>query len=282
MASTLAATGGFASAASADLGPLDHCTSVDGGELVYDDFTKYNNSLSHAVNQWNSRVRPFPQAWPRAGDRGDGLLPGLLQPEHEQQPAVVGHQLVSQRMGVLTMKRLVRPLVAGAAVVAVASGGWLAYDSLRPGETHSVHSSYAFDVKDETKVAGFADYVVVATVDRVVEVQERDDTPYTVFEVTVDKSLKGEPVKTLRVVQLGGTLGKDTWRVEGEPLLRPGTTYVLAAKTEQGRETHQLVGGADFPVVDRAAARAGGSGPVAEWQDSVARQRWPEELPKKS
>ena len=46
--------------------------------------------------------------------------------------------------------------------------------------------------------------------------------------------------------------------MEGEPLLRPGTTYVLAAKTEQGRGTHQLVGGADFPVVDR--------------------QRWPEEL----
>ncbi|MFG2008756.1 hypothetical protein ACGFNF_06735 [Micromonospora sp. NPDC048868] len=147
----------------------------------------------------------------------------------------------------------------------------MAYDSLRPGETHSVHSSYAFDVKDETKVAGFADYVVVATVDRVVEVQERDDTPYTVFEVTVDKSLKGEPVKTLRVVQLGGTLGKDTWRVEGEPLLRPGTTYVLAAKTEQGRETHQLVGGADFPVVDRAAARAGGVGPGGR----VAGQRRP-------
>lgn len=179
-------------------------------------------------------------------------------------------------------RRLVRPLVAGAAAVAVASGGWLAYDSLRPGETHWVHSSYAFDVKDETKVAGFADYVVVATVDRVAEVQERDGTPYTVFDVTVDKILKGEPVKTLRVVQLGGTLGKDTWQVEGEPLLRPGTTYVLAAKTEQGRGTHQLVGGADFPVVDRAAARAGGSDAVAQWQDSVAHQRWPEELPKSS
>lgn len=180
------------------------------------------------------------------------------------------------------MNRLVRPLVAGATAVAVAAGGWLAYDSLRPGETHSVHSSYAFDVKDETKVAGFADYVVVATVNRVAEVQERDDTPYTVFDVTVDKTLKGEPVKTLRVVQLGGTLGKDTWQVAGEPLLRPGTTYVLAAKTEQGRGTHQLVGGADFPVVDREAARAGESDPVAEWQDIVARQRWPEELPKRS
>ncbi|KAB1151393.1 hypothetical protein ACLQ20_25120 [Micromonospora sp. DT46] len=186
-------------------------------------------------------------------------------------------------MGVLIMnRRLVRPLVAGAAAVAVASGGWLAYDSLRAGETHSVHASYAFDVKDETKVAGFADYVVVATVDRIAEVQERDGTPYTVFEVTVDKTLKGDPVKTLRVVQLGGTLGKDTWRVEGEPLLRPGTTYVLAAKTEQGRGTHQLVGGADFPAVDRAAARAGGSAPVAEWETSVDRQRWPDELPKSS
>ncbi|MFI7523794.1 hypothetical protein [Micromonospora globbae] len=179
-------------------------------------------------------------------------------------------------------RRLVRPLVAGAAAVAVASGGWLAYDSLRPGETHSVHASYAFDVTDATKVAGFADYVVVATVDRVVEVQERDGTPYTVFDVSVDKTLKGQPVKTLRLVQLGGTLGKDTWQVEGEPLLRPGTTYVLAAKTEQGRGTHQLVGGADFPVVDRAAARAGGSDAVAQWQDSVAHQRWPEELPKSS
>lgn len=178
--------------------------------------------------------------------------------------------------------RLVRPLVAGAAAVAVASGGWLAYDSLRAGETHSVHSSYAFDVKDETKVAGFADYVVVATVDRIAEVQERDGTPYTVYNVTVDQTLKGEPVKRLRVVQLGGTLGKDTWRVDGEPLLRPGTTYVLAAKTEQGRGTHQLVGGADVPIVDRAAARAGGSGPVAEWETNVDRQRWPEELPKSS
>ncbi|MEU4378723.1 hypothetical protein [Micromonospora echinofusca] len=186
-------------------------------------------------------------------------------------------------MGVLSMdRRLVRPLVAGTVAIAVASGGWLAYDSLRAGEMHSVHSSYAFDVKDETKVAGFADYVVVATVDRVAEVQERDGAPYTVFDVTVDMTLKGEPVKTLRVVQLGGTLGKDTWRVEGEPLLRPGTTYVLAAKTEQGRGTHQLVGGADFPVVDREAARAGRSGPVADWRDSVDRQRWPQELPKSS
>lgn len=180
------------------------------------------------------------------------------------------------------MNRLVRPLVAGAAAVAVASAGWFAYDSLRAGETHSVHSSYAFDVKDETAVAGFADYVVVATVDRVAEVQERDNTPYTVFDVTVDRILKGEPVETLRLVQLGGTLGKDTWQVEGEPLLRPGTTYVLAAKTEPGRGTHQLVGGADFPVVDRAAARAGESEPVAEWEESVTHQRWPEEIPKTS
>ncbi|MEW1587134.1 hypothetical protein AB0283_17060 [Micromonospora vinacea] len=177
-------------------------------------------------------------------------------------------------------RRLVRPLVAGAAALAVASGGWLAYDSLRAGETHSVHSSYAFDVSDETKVAGFADYVVVGTVDRIADVQERDGTPYTVFDVTVDQTLKGQPVKTLLVVQLGGTLGKDTWQVDGEPLLRTGATYVLAAKTEQGLGTHQLVGGADFPVIDRAAARSGGSDPVTQWQDSVARQRWPEELPK--
>ncbi len=33
---------------------MNHCTSVDGKELVYDDFTKYNNSLSHAVKQWKS------------------------------------------------------------------------------------------------------------------------------------------------------------------------------------------------------------------------------------
>ncbi|TWJ21024.1 hypothetical protein [Micromonospora endolithica] len=162
-------------------------------------------------------------------------------------------------------RRLVRPLVAGVAAVAVASGGWLAYASLRAGEEHSVHSSYAFDVGDDTKVAGYSDYVVVGTVDRIADVQERDGTPYTVFDVTVGQTLKGQPVKTLRVVQLGGTLGKDSWQVEGEPLLRTGTTYVLAAKTEQGRGTHQLVGGADHPVVDPAAARGGGSDPVAQW-----------------
>ncbi|MEV1321514.1 hypothetical protein AB0J14_36165 [Micromonospora arborensis] len=88
---------------------------------------------------------------------------------------------------------------------------------------------------------------------------------FTVFDVTIDQTLKGQPVKTLRVVQLGGTLAEDSWQVEGEPLLRTGTTYVLAAKTEQGRGTHQLVSGADHPVVDRAAAvfRFGPGDPVA-------------------
>ncbi|MEU6075472.1 hypothetical protein [Micromonospora sp. NPDC047074] len=196
--------------------------------------------------------------------------------------AAMGSCVVCYNPDMRMNRRLVRPLVAGAAAVAVASGGWWAYDTLRPGETHSVHPSYAFDVKDQTKVAGFADHVVVGTVDRVAGVQQRDGTPYTVYDVTVDQTLKGEPVRTLRVVQLGGTLGRDTWRVEGASLLRPGTTYVLAAKAEQGRGTHQLVGGADFPVVDRTGAGAGGPDPVTEWRESVARQRWPEELPKPS
>lgn len=53
-ATSLVVTGGIGPAAAADVTPMDHCTSVDGGELVYDDFTKYDTSLSHAVNQWNS------------------------------------------------------------------------------------------------------------------------------------------------------------------------------------------------------------------------------------
>ncbi|WBB79082.1 hypothetical protein O7606_23315 [Micromonospora sp. WMMD882] len=59
---SLVVTGGLCRSASAEVTPLDHCTSVDGGELVYDDFTRYDASLSHAVNQWNAlspiTVRP--------------------------------------------------------------------------------------------------------------------------------------------------------------------------------------------------------------------------------
>ncbi|MEV4203096.1 hypothetical protein [Micromonospora globbae] len=57
----------------------------------------YNESQKHAVvtHEFGHSLK----LGPRAGDRGDGPVPSLLQPEHEQQPAVVGHQLVSQRMG---------------------------------------------------------------------------------------------------------------------------------------------------------------------------------------
>ncbi|WBB79081.1 hypothetical protein O7606_23310 [Micromonospora sp. WMMD882] len=181
-------------------------------------------------------------------------------------------------------RRLVKALVVGLVAGALAVGGWATlggtWRSAGAGGIHVVHSSYAFDVHDDAKVAGFADYVVVGTVERVAEVQERHGgTPYTVFDVRVRQTLKGRPVRTLRVTQLGGTLGDETWRVAGEPLLETGTTYVLAARTERGRGTHQLVGGADFPVVDETAVTAGASRPVAEWRRNVADQRWPEELP---
>ncbi|MDT0529642.1 M57 family metalloprotease [Micromonospora sp. DSM 115977] len=51
----LAASALFATPAAADVGIAGSaCNAVDGGELVYDDFTKYNDSLNHAVNQWNA------------------------------------------------------------------------------------------------------------------------------------------------------------------------------------------------------------------------------------
>ncbi|WDZ85448.1 hypothetical protein [Micromonospora cathayae] len=178
-------------------------------------------------------------------------------------------------------RRLVKPLVAVVTATTMAIGGWFAFSSAGSGGTHVVHSSYSFDVHDDTKVAGFADYVVVGTVERVAEVQERHgDTPYTVFDVRVRQTLKGQPVRHLRISQLGGTLDDESWRVAGEPLLETGTTYVLAARTERGLGTHQLVAGADFPVVDAAATTGATSGPVAEWRRNVANQRWPEELPR--
>lgn len=177
--------------------------------------------------------------------------------------------------------RLVKPLATALVAASTAFGGWFAVGSTGAGGTHVVHSSYAFDVHDDTKVAGFADYVVVGTVERVAEVQERHgDTPYTVFDVRVRQTLKGQPVRHLRITQLGGTLDDETWQVEGESLLKTGTTYVLAARTERGLGTHQLVAGADFPEVDEAAVTAAASGPVAQWRQHVANQRWPEELPR--
>lgn len=117
MASTLVVTGRISGIGRR--GAVGSCASVDGGKLVYGDFTKYDTSLSYAVNQWNS-LHPINvkadtastyadvdvsdctfssdsrAGWfdcsagvddiklnshPRAGDRGDGPVPGPLQPD---------------------------------------------------------------------------------------------------------------------------------------------------------------------------------------------------------
>lgn len=105
----------------------------------------------------------------------------------------------------------------------------------RPRPT-PINASYAFDVTDPNQVAGFADYVFVGRVLDDGSTVEWQEGIYTEFRISVLSSpFKGQLPAEVVVRQLGGTLGEDTWVLEGQPTLVRGQTYVLAGGDEPVR-----------------------------------------------
>lgn len=135
----------------------------------------------------------------------------------------------------------------------------------------ALHAGYAFDVTNERYVAGYADNVFVGRVEAVAAA-DRDGTR-TLYDVTVLDALKGSLGVRVQVSQLG-YLDEDgvPHVIEDQPLLEPGSTYVLAPSDEpDGEQT--LIGGPVASVeVDDPRARAEA---VTRYAAAVRNQMFP-------
>lgn len=131
-----------------------------------------------------------------------------------------------------------------------------------------IGTSWAFDLSDPAQVAGFSDFVVVATVDRVLE--EREES--TVFTASVSDWLKGNTPAVIRVEQGGVRKGAVTVEMPEQPLLSVGKRYVLALNipADPASEVLILVAG---PLSGHEA-----SGVEAALEQGVAAPRWPETM----
>lgn len=170
-----------------------------------------------------------------------------------------------------------RRVAVGVVAMLVAVAGFLTYElALREPQVHVLSAGSAFDTTDRTQVAGFADHIVIGTVDRIVKVDTHNGGPWTIFAVTVVESLKGELVGEVELNQLGGSTRRDIWTVEGFTPMTVGGTYLIALTDDDGLLTS--VGGSSAPMlISGEAARADS---VSLWRDAIAHQRWPDGLPR--
>lgn len=109
---------------------------------------------------------------------------------------------------------------------------------------------WAFDVNDKNKVAGFADYVFVAEVKRVVgtgydDVKfydgfDFDDNPFTLYEIRVLENLKGQLTtkKDIPLTKHDGVhfFGKSVSALEGDNLPDEGECYIFLCNADEDGE----------------------------------------------
>ncbi|HZJ07731.1 MAG TPA: hypothetical protein VFD59_20050 [Nocardioidaceae bacterium] len=168
------------------------------------------------------------------------------------------------------MRKLAYGMVI-ATVSALAGGMSFYYAS---GSEGVIEASYAFDVTDRGYVAGYADTIVVATVDQVVETQA--DRQTTLYRVSIEEALEGDPGRSAVVRQLGYDDGRDRFVPEDQPMLAEGGSYLLALTRADGGQ-YTVIGG---PVA--ATELTGGSRARIEdtWRAAVADQRYPPGVPR--
>lgn len=176
-------------------------------------------------------------------------------------------------------------------IVAISSAlavgiGVLAYgfmDDEKERSTPNAEAVYFFDVKDKRKLVGFAEQVFLGRVVEKVGSESKETTnpgtviPQTQFSVDVLKVLKGEISGEIIVNQQGGYDPEDesTVLMEGDPLLKPGNTYLFTTKRDSQKGWLSIVapGYADIMITSpeqRVDA-------IREFEEAVRSQ----ELPRK-
>jgi hypothetical protein len=135
------------------------------------------------------------------------------------------------------------------------------------------HPSYAFDVADRTQVAGYADHVVVGSVDTPGTTNTNNDAapPRTTYSVRVAQVMKGSLKQgaEVAIVQHGVDLsGKKRQLLDGVASVAADNTYVFAVK-EDDQGTLTLLSGPHSPqLVSDAAGRLSAQG-IQDWQNAV-------------
>jgi hypothetical protein len=182
--------------------------------------------------------------------------------------------------------RVARRVTVGAFVVAATlAAGALVY-AVWPPDVDYTESAYAIDVRDQAKVAGFADHVVVASVVSVGESVDPKTAPrFTTYTIHIETVLKGslKSRSTLAVTQIGVDLsGKQPTQLADVTPVREGSSYVFALKTQPDESLHidsvpvfspQLVSdGSDRSSSDVKV--------ITDWKDAIAHQVAPSNLPR--
>lgn len=144
------------------------------------------------------------------------------------------------------MRKSFRKALAGAAVVAVLSGGvaTAAHVLSAPQPAISVvHLDYPADFRDTRYLAGAVENVFVGRVVRQASAVALGRTPETQFSVVVEQTLKGSASGEVVVNQMGGydAVSKSTVLAAGDALLVPGATYVFATRTHPNGSWQTLV-----------------------------------------
>ncbi|HEU4327721.1 MAG TPA: hypothetical protein VFS21_31570, partial [Roseiflexaceae bacterium] len=113
-------------------------------------------------------------------------------------------------------------------------------------ERREIAVQWVDDFSDERKVAGYSTNVFVGKVIRLIKT-EQSPSPVSYFEVAVEETLKGKPLKTATIRQEGGVVNENgksvLYVVEGDTeLLAIGKTYIFASRPDQARGYLSLVG----------------------------------------
>ena len=151
---------------------------------------------------------------------------------------------VTMRARVRPGRRAIRWVAVGlAAVFLAAFPAWKVWCSVAP--TNYAHVGYVIDFSDDRKLAGFADDIFFARVERRIG-GTNGDLPSTQFQVAVLETLKGNASGSIVVREDGGT---DRFcvkfRMADNPvLMEPGREYLLFTKRPfESSDWHYLLSG---------------------------------------
>jgi hypothetical protein len=130
-----------------------------------------------------------------------------------------------------------------------------------PPGVRDIEALHAFPPADASRLVGFADHVFLGTViaetgTAPIDTSSPDPAsfvPRTTFRVRVETNLKGRLAGEVTVAQAGGVDPVDgaQLRVDGDPPLVPGTSYLLLTRRDAAHGLHNVVapGWGDLPAV---------------------------------
>lgn len=126
----------------------------------------------------------------------------------------------------------VAAMSAGCDGQSISDPGTTYNSSQPPRATSYVTNSYAFDIDDLRRLAGFADAVFIGKVIGQQGSKALNSFPETQFRVEVLSTLKGRVDQTVTVNQFGGVDGRTQQVIldEGDRLIEPGQTYLFVTR----------------------------------------------------